>query len=303
MTSVEEYQYLVHKIRLIFCLKVTTGLNLFYVFWNVGMLTWQMLGPFLHNKSVQNLKFSKNVNAKSWSANQIFLPRQNLSKFLFNLLYTQYWYSTTQVMLLYTTGEPHLTCLAKAQDSHQLQILTWSHEIFREFCLHFWEVHGSSTCFFFPNVSRKYYQCYLYLFFWPEKSVDRRCVFRMPIRKIIAFNVQSWEVVILPCKTKNYSLVCLLKWYLKLPNYLAINHKYERRGLTLLVLFTGGFERYTQVKQRLRDGWRKGSFNVYVEKIWSFFDHLPFPTQIIFTLNIDKNEEFLWPPTYLLLST
>jgi hypothetical protein len=106
--------------------------------------------------------------------------------------------------------------------------------------LHFWEVHGSSTCFFFPNVSRKYYQCYLYLFFWPEKSVDRRCVFRMPIRKIIAFNVQSWEVVILPCKTKNYSLVCLLKWYLKLPNYLAINHKYERRGLTLLVLFTGG---------------------------------------------------------------
>ena len=63
--------------------------------------------------------------------------------------------------------------------------------------------------------------------------------------------------VILPSKTKNYSHVCLFKWYLKLPNYLAINHKYKRRGLTLLVLFTGGFERYTQVKQRLRDGWRK----------------------------------------------
>ena len=102
-------------------------------------------------------------------------------------------------MLLYTTGEPHLTCLAKAQDSHQLQILTWLHEIFREFCSHFWGIRWSSTCFFLSQCEQKIlsvlFSIYLYLFFWPEKAADHRCVSRMPIRKIIAFNVQSWEVV------------------------------------------------------------------------------------------------------------
>ena len=153
--------------------------------------------------------FQKNVNAKRRSINPIFLQDKIYQNSLLTwmllgiktvlILYTQYWYSTIQVMLLYTTGEPHLTCLAKAQDSHQLQILTWLHEIFREFCSHFWGIRWSSTCFFLSQCEQKIlsvlFSIYLYLFFWPEKAADHRCVSRMPIRKIIAFNVQSWEVV------------------------------------------------------------------------------------------------------------
>ena len=95
------------------------------------MPTWQKLRSFLQNNGIPNRKLSKNVNSKSWSQysyNKIILKKikpifdkiriwpfwsalhcSKKSKFfkhghfyakVYLILYSQFWYSTTEVMLV-----------------------------------------------------------------------------------------------------------------------------------------------------------------------------------------------------------
>ena len=67
------------------------------------------------------------------------------------------------------------------------------------------------------------------------------------------------------------------------------------------MLKENNFETETICSQDFKESLSKGSFTNYIDKILTFFDHLPPFVDILFRMNVDKNWTILGPPTHLVL--